>query len=267
MLITSATVTERGSLVGSGLGEITSLFANGEQGIIIDPYRIGSLSQDSAGSTPVTAAGQSVGLARDMSGRGNNASQATALARPVYQVASGRAYLAFDGVDDFLSSASVTWATDEVTVIAAMWRNQNTNTEDLIGFGSNPTVNNGTWVLAATPDAASNNIGMASKGAGSNALARAGSSTTGTAWVVTGQAKISTDTCLIRRNGAQQQAVATDQGAGIYAAGVLNIGRRSTGFRPFNGRLYGLFAINRLLTSGELAQVEAWAASRAGITI
>ena len=60
-----------------------ALFAGGEVGAWYDPSDLTTLFQDSAGSTPVTAVEQPVGLMRDKSGRGNHASQATAASRPV----------------------------------------------------------------------------------------------------------------------------------------------------------------------------------------
>ena len=44
-----------------------ALFANGEQGVIYDPNDLTTLYQDYAGTTPVTAAGQPVGLMLDKS--------------------------------------------------------------------------------------------------------------------------------------------------------------------------------------------------------
>jgi hypothetical protein len=60
-----------------------SLFANSEQGVWYDPSDMSTLFQDSAGTTPVTAVEQPVGLILDKSGRGNHASQSTSTARPV----------------------------------------------------------------------------------------------------------------------------------------------------------------------------------------
>jgi len=47
---------------------IKSLFANQEQGLTRDPYDLSAMFQDAAGSIPVTAAGQPVGLMLDKSG-------------------------------------------------------------------------------------------------------------------------------------------------------------------------------------------------------
>lgn len=84
-----------------------SLFANGEQGAVYDPSDFSTMFQDAAGTVPVTAVGQPVGLIKDKSGRGNHASQATSTQRPVIQVdGNGHFYLAFDGVDDVLQTGS-----------------------------------------------------------------------------------------------------------------------------------------------------------------
>ena len=60
-----------------------SLFAAGEQGVWYDPSDMSTLFQDAAGTTPVTAVEQPVGLMLDKSGRGNHASQPTTTARPI----------------------------------------------------------------------------------------------------------------------------------------------------------------------------------------
>jgi len=77
-----------------------ALFAGGTEGVWYDPSDIDTLFQDSAGTTPVTTAGQPVGRMLDKSGNGNHATQATAAARPTYQTGPARATL--DKVDDRL---------------------------------------------------------------------------------------------------------------------------------------------------------------------
>lgn len=60
-----------------------TLFASNEQGAWYDPSDLSTMWQDSAGTTPVTAMEQPVGLMLDKSGRGNHARQATTTKRPV----------------------------------------------------------------------------------------------------------------------------------------------------------------------------------------
>jgi hypothetical protein len=61
-----------GFLGGTSLGRRfnpRSLFAAGEQGVWYDPSDLSTMFQDTAGTTPVTAAGQAVGLVLDKSGQ------------------------------------------------------------------------------------------------------------------------------------------------------------------------------------------------------
>jgi len=60
-----------------------TLFGASDQGVWYDPSDFSTLFQDSAGTTPVTALEQPVGLMLDKSGRGNHATQPTATSRPV----------------------------------------------------------------------------------------------------------------------------------------------------------------------------------------
>lgn len=83
---------------------IGSLFLNGEQGAWYDPSDLSTLFQDAAGTTPVTADGDPVGLMLDKSGNGNHARQATATARPLYKTSGGLHWLAFDDVDDIITA-------------------------------------------------------------------------------------------------------------------------------------------------------------------
>jgi hypothetical protein len=75
-----------------------SLFAGGQEGLLLEAFDIGTLFQDSAGTTPVTVATDPIGYFGDKSGNGNHATQATAAARPTYQTAPDR--VTIDGVDD-----------------------------------------------------------------------------------------------------------------------------------------------------------------------
>jgi hypothetical protein len=96
----SASATSNGVAIPAAFSP-ASLFASGEQGAWYDPSDFSTMFQDSAGTTPVTAAGQTVGRINDKSGRNNHASQTTASARPVLrQDANSKYYLEFDGVED-----------------------------------------------------------------------------------------------------------------------------------------------------------------------
>ena len=63
--------------------QMQKLFANNEQGFAYDPNDLSTMFQDAAGTIPVTAVGQPVGLIRDKSGRNNHAYQTASAARPI----------------------------------------------------------------------------------------------------------------------------------------------------------------------------------------
>jgi hypothetical protein len=83
-----------------------TLFASGELGGWYDPSDLSTLFQDTAGTVPVTAAGQLVARISDKSGNGNHLTQATEAARPLYQTADGLHWLDFDDAGDFMASAA-----------------------------------------------------------------------------------------------------------------------------------------------------------------
>ena len=77
---------------------IKALFAGGKQGVYLDPSDLSTLFKDAAGSQPVTADGDPVGLMRDKAGNGNHATQTVSAARPIYKTNPNR--LSLDKVDD-----------------------------------------------------------------------------------------------------------------------------------------------------------------------
>jgi lysophospholipase L1-like esterase len=95
--------------LASDLEELLPLF---DSEIWLDPNDLSTLFQDAAGTTPVTAAGQPVGLIRDKSGNGKHASQATDTKRPILQLDEyGCYYLQFDGINDLLATGNIDFST------------------------------------------------------------------------------------------------------------------------------------------------------------
>lgn len=98
-----------------------SLFGNSEQGVWYDPSDLSTLFQDSAGTTPVTADGQPVGLMLDKSGNDNHATQSVSAARPTYRTDGTLHWIEGDGVDDYLEILSgINDFTTDFFAIAAM---------------------------------------------------------------------------------------------------------------------------------------------------
>lgn len=96
------------------------LFSGGEQGAWYDPSDTSTLFQDSAGTIPVTADGDPVGLILDKSGNGNHAIQATTSYKPVYRTNGSMNWLEFDGTK-FMASAPVTISQPQTRI--ASWQN------------------------------------------------------------------------------------------------------------------------------------------------
>ena len=94
------------------------LFASSEIGAWYDPSDFSTLFQDSAGTTPVTAVEQPVGLMQDKSGNGFHVIQATSAARPILRSRYNRLLY----TDNFSNAAWLTYlgatksGTNECTV-------------------------------------------------------------------------------------------------------------------------------------------------------
>jgi len=89
--------------------QVQALFAGGKVGGMWDMGDMSTLFQDTAGSTPITAVTQPIGRVNDKSGLGNHATQATAGARPLYQVDGGYGCAQFDATDDALLFPAITF--------------------------------------------------------------------------------------------------------------------------------------------------------------
>jgi hypothetical protein len=74
--------------------------------LILDPYDLTTLFQDSGGTTPVTTDGQPVGLWQDKSGNGRHFFQATAGSRPTFRSSAGINWVEFDGTNDWLRGST-----------------------------------------------------------------------------------------------------------------------------------------------------------------
>ena len=86
-----------------GIWTPLQLFLAGVLGVWFDPSDLSTLFQDAAGTIPVTADGDPVGLMLDKSGNGYHAIQSVSGSRPVYRTDGTLHWLELDGVDDFLS--------------------------------------------------------------------------------------------------------------------------------------------------------------------
>lgn len=261
MLTPCLSLFSRAIYQGRGGFSPAELFANGEQGAWYDPSDLSTLFQDAAGTTPVTSHGDPVGLVLDKSGNGRNLTQSTTAARPVYQTNGTLHWLRFDGSDDFMSTAPVDFsATDEMSVITGITRT-NVTTSILLELSENLNTNNGSFYFASPTSGDS--MQYSSKGT-------AQATATGTISmpaVISGISKISTDSVVLRGNGAELATSASNQGAGNYGNYSIYLGRRGGSSLSLQCSVYGMI-IRGIITSGDdLANAEQWMAGKTGVSL
>jgi len=182
---------------------------------------------------------------------------------------ASRHYLAFDGIDDWLQTGTITPGTDKVQVFAGV-RKLSDAAIGLIAELSNAVGSYpGSFALFAPGVAAANymwrNRGSAFQVDASytNALVAAPVSN-----VITGIGDISGDIAQVRVDGTQVASSTTDQGTGNYGNYPLYIGRRAGTSLPFNGHIYGLIIrFGPTLTDAQITNTERWLARRTGVTI
>jgi hypothetical protein len=242
------------------------IFDGGQQGTWYDPSDLTTLFQDSAGTTPVSAAGQPVGKMLDKSGRGNHATQTTAAQRPTYQIdTTGRPYLSFDGVDDNMVTGTITPAVDKVQVFFGVRKLSDGVTAVLVESGTTG-LEPGLFGLFAPSSNGANSYRFVSRGTISSNSGTGIFAASPNTSVLTGLGDISGDISTLRRNGSLVQTSTTDQGiSATYLAYPFYIGRRFGGALVYNGRIYSMivrFGAN--LTDAQITSTENWVNGKTG---
>jgi hypothetical protein len=253
------------ALSGGGSLEavIASLFANGEQGLWLDPSDLSTMFQDDGGTTPA-AVDAVVGLIRDKSGRGNHAPQTSSGNRPILRFSGGLYYLEFDGSDDFLVTSSIDFSGgDKISVFASVYKASDAAVGSVVGLSSAPQTNTGTFELFAPANAGTANFAFRSRGSSSATPSPTGHAAPLTR-VLTGLGDISGDSATIYVDGIATVSSA-DQGTGNYGNSPIYIGARGGTSNRFNGRLYGLIVRAGVTIQPQLAQVQRYLGIKSGI--
>lgn len=256
-----------GSSGGSGGFQPSTLFAAGEQGFWYDPSDMTTMFQDSAGTTPVTAAGQVVGLIRDKSGRSNHASQASAASKPILRNTGALWWLEFDGIDDFLVTATIDFtATNKMSLFAGLRKTSDAAMGIFAELSINLSTNPGTFTVrapnGATPDYQMNWSGSTVKTANIGSLPAPNTS------VLSSTADIGTSTVTMQINGSSTGLVLGGAlGTGNFSNNPLYIGRRAGTSSPFTGNLYGLIGRGAASDGLTIAGTEGYMAQKSGVVL
>ena len=242
----------------------TDLFAAGEQGVYFDPSDITTLFQNSAGTVPVTAAGQPVGKILDKSGRGNHAIQATAGKRPIWQVDQyGYGYLEFDGVDDFMATSAINLTgTARVTASVGLLVDPAKATAGTaICTGGDPNATNGTFLIGAPSSTADHSFYLR----GTTTIKATMPNAVVGDDILTGVFDIGQATreleLIPRLSGAVSTSITwtgTNAGTGNFGNQPLYIGSLGGTGTFFQGHIYGIVVRGATSTSTQITNTEDW---------
>jgi hypothetical protein len=235
-----------------------------------DPSDLSTMFQDAAGTTPVTAAGQPVGLILDKSGNGRHASQATSTARPLLEDDGGKMCLKFDGVDDFLSTSAIDLTgTDKVTQFLGV---QNAEISDAVVYSDFGLDAPGSFV-SLSGIGAYGDIGIFKRGTGSNGSQKTAAKPAGTRGVLSFSLDLAGATPdlqnpLFNWDGAPAGIdTNTDIGAGTFGNRALYIGASAGAEYFFNGNIYSLIIGGALYDAATVLAAETWVAGKTGVTL
>ena len=194
---------------------------------------------------------------------GNHAFQSTSASRPVLKIdGNGKLYLKFDGVDDSLSTNSISFtSTDKMSVFAGV-RKLSDAAQGMVAEIGNDA--NNAFLLLAPRTNAGLNYGFRSKGTTASDATSSSSYTSPITNTLTGLGDISGDLATLRVNGVQAAQNTGDQGTGNFGNYPLYIGRRAGSSLPFNGQMYSMIIVGKAVTAGELSGTETYVNQKTG---
>lgn len=165
-------------------------------------------------------------------------------------------YLKFDGIDDYLQTASINFSTtDKMLVSAAVRKMTDTNVSVIVELSASSAANNGTFTLYAPPDALQATYGFVSKGT-SSSTAYVSDVTAPVTSVLVSRLSISGNSVACRANGLSNGESASNQGTGNYGNYPLYIGRRAGTSASFNGRIYSIVIRGAYTNTQTVARIE-----------
>jgi hypothetical protein len=252
----------------------SNLFAASEKGVWYDPGDITTLFQDTAGTIPVTASGQTVALMLDKSGNGINATQSDATKRPTFTIYPGTeyGYLNFDGTNDFMVTGNLTFAATSVSTITATVGVQvdtgATGSRIVIELGTDTSISNGSFYITAPSTAGDHSFGLRGDAFITAVVANVNPSDD----ILTAQLNIGAATkeleLIPRLNGVVKSGAGitwsgdANAGTGTFGTKAMYIGARAGTSLFFKGKFYGMVVRGATSSASEITNTEAWVTAR-----
>lgn len=200
---------------------------------------------------------------------GNHAYQTTSASRPILRknVVTGANYLEFDGSDDFLQTANIDFTgTDKVSLFAGVRKLSDAASAIVAELSVAAEQNNGAFSLLAPGANGLNKFATVNRGTKSAfAVATDLMYSAPYSAVLTAHNYIPLKTTLsVNRSAIKDGGGA---GTGNYGNYPLYIGRRAGTAFPFNGHIYGLIGVGKLVSDNETLVIEKEFAKRLGVTL
>jgi hypothetical protein len=244
-------------MIGLGLGlgllvrrapdlveQVLSLLSPSAAQLLVHPIREGYLFQDRAGTTPVTADGQVVGLILDAGPLGRHLTAISDPARGVFRRVGQFRWIEFNGTNTSYSTAALPApGVDKVQVFAAVRKASDAVTGVLAEISTNRFASGNAFTLFVPDPVNSRRYSFVSRGTDdSAAFTMSAAFNAPHKAVLTALGDISGDRATLLINGTQVAQSTTDQGTGNFnpaGAHPLFVGARGGSSIFFNANLYG----------------------------
>jgi len=183
-----------------------------------------------------------------------------------YDTAGFPPYLKFDGVDDFLQTASVDFSgTDKLFVSAALRKLSDAAAAVVAELSTSYGSNSGSFAVFAPSSSGYTTLTVGTRGATATVFVADYNASAPVTALLSVTSDIGGKVLLLRNNGAQKSITSNDPGATNYGNYPLYIGRRGGTSLTFNGRLYSLLIRGAATPDATIATVERYLNSKARI--
>ena len=182
------------------------------------------------------------------------------------QDGTGRYYLAFNGVNQWLQTNSIDFTYgDKMFVSAGVRKLSDAATSVLFELSAIATSNSGSFYVSGPDSAGANKFSFLSTGTISASASTGNSNYSApVTTVISGIGSVSAPNAALRVNGTQVAQSTAAQGTGNYGNYPLYIGARAGTSLWFNGRLYGLVIAGKQASASEIASTETWLNQKTG---